>query len=258
MTSTHPSWVTAFLDLAPTAPPTVVDFWAAVTGYRPSANRGEDGEFLTLLSKEGADHLRMQRLRSGPSRIHLDLHVTDPRAAADEAGELGATEVADRGYVVMRSPGGLPFCFVAHPAGPLADPAPPATWPGGHSSAVDQVCLDIPAAAYDDELAFWQRLTGWAEHPSEGHDEFRRLDPPAGQPLRLLLQRLGDETGEVRAHLDLAATDRAAETDRHEALGAQVLHVRRGWTVLADPAGSSYCITDRRPRTRVPAGGGAN
>lgn len=149
----------------------------------------------------------------------------------------------------MASPGGLTFCFVTHPA---AVPPAPGAWPQGLRSAVDQVCLDIPASRYDAECVFWQQLTQWELRDSPGHAEFRRLVRPPEEPLHLLLQRLGDDTDPVRAHLDLATTDREAETDLHLALGADLLDVRRSWTVLADAAGSAYCITDRTPKTRVP------
>ncbi len=68
----------------------------------------------------------------------------------------------------------------------------------------------------------------------------------------MLLQRLGDDGWDlVSAHLDLASSDRAAETKRHERLGAVIEQVRPGpgWTVLIDPTGARYCITDRDPRT---------
>lgn len=248
-------WLTAFLDLAPADVDAGVDHWRRVTGYDLSPWRGVDGEFASLLPPDADDHLRVQRLGSGPSRLHLDVHVADPRAAARNAEQAGASVVAELGYVVLVSPGGMPFCFVSHPA---SRPAAPATWPGGVSSVVDQVCLDIPSSAYDDECAFWQRVTGWELRVSPTHEEFRRLIRPKGQPLQLLLQRLGEREGRVRAHLDLATSDRAAETRRHVDLGAEVLDVRQGWTVLADPAGSPYCLTDRTPETRVldvPAGG---
>jgi hypothetical protein len=248
MSATHPFWTSVFVDLAREAPESTVAFWSGVTGYRPSPWRGEDGELATLLPPSGDDHLRVQRLRAGPSRLHLDLHVGDPAAAAEEAVRLGARVVAERGYVVMDSPGGFAFCFVTHPA---STPAPAATWPGGHESVVDQVCLDIPSSSYDAECDFWRRLTGWEPRVSADRAEFRRLVRPPGQPLQLLLQRLGEVDGPVRAHLDLATTDRAAETERHVALGAGVREVTGGWTVLADPAGSAYCITDRTPGTRV-------
>jgi hypothetical protein len=247
MSATHPFWTSASVDLAPEAPSTA-EFWSGVTGYRPSLVRDEDGEYVTLLPPAGDEHLFVQRLGTGSSRLHLDLHVGDPVEAAAQAGRLGARVVAERGYVVMDSPGGLPFCFVTQSA---SEPAPAATWPGGHRSVVDQVCLDIPSSSYDAECDFWWRLTGWEPRVSADHAEFRRLVRPPGQPLQLLLQRLGEAGGPVRAHLDLATTDRAAETERHVALGAEVQEVADGWTVLVDPAGSAYCITDRTPGTRL-------
>ncbi len=244
-------WMTAFLDLEPLQHEAGTAFWQRVTGFEVTPPRGANGEFTTLLPPSGDDHLGLQRLGEGPSRIHLDVHVDDPGTAAAEAEGRGATVAArpDDDYVVMASPGGFTFCFVNHPS---SRPAGPATWPGGHRSAVDQVCLDIPAAAYDVECAFWRQLTGWELRASPTHTEFRRLIRPAGQPLQVLLQRLDDETGQVRAHLDLATSDREAETARHVALGATVLGVWPSWTVLADPVGSAYCLTDREPEMRAP------
>jgi hypothetical protein len=210
-------WMSAFLDLAPDRFEAGAAFWAGVTGHRLSPARGADHEFATLVPPDGDDHLRVQRLGDGPSLIHLDLHVEDAQRAARDAESLGAAVRVrhELGYVVMASPGGFTFCFVHHPA---SRPAAPATWSGGLRSAVDQVCLDIPSRAYDDECDFWQRLTGWELRVSPTHQEFRRLIRPAGQPLQVLLQRLGDADGPVRAHLDLATSDRQAETDRHVAL----------------------------------------
>lgn len=243
-------WLTAFLDLPAAMHDAGLSHWRAVTGYDVSEPRGASGEFRTLVPPTGDAHLRVQRTGENRPRIHLDVHVDDVEQASAEARRSGATEVLANplGYTVMASPGGLPFCFVRHRAG---EPAEPATWQGGLSSVVDQVSLDIPGEAYEDECRFWQALTGWELRQSTEHVEFRRLIRPPGQPLQLLLQRLDEETGRVRAHLDLAATDRAAETERHVTLGAEVLDVRSGWTVLSDPTGSAYCITDRQPGIRV-------
>ena len=247
-------WISAFLDLPAGDLEAALTHWERVTGYRRSAWRGEHGEFATLVPPAGDDHLRVQRLDDGAPRIHLDLHVDDVAAAVADAEAHGARVMADHGsYVVMASPGGFTYCFVPHPH---TTPPPPAAWPsdapGGLHSVVDQVCLDIPAASWDDECAFWQAVTGWELRDSADHAEFRRLVRPEGQPLQILLQRLDQPDGPVRAHLDLATDDRHAETCRHVDLGAEVLHVRSGWTVLADPAGSPYCITDRHPDIRVP------
>ncbi|GAA1164463.1 VOC family protein [Nocardioides aquiterrae] len=244
--STSPFWVSAFLDFAPGDFERGVEFWQGVTGYTLSARRGADGEFATLVPPEGDDYLRVQALADGAARIHLDLHVENPTVAAEAAVELGAQVLVrhELGYVVLRSPGGFVFCFVhAH----RARRPPPATWPDGTASQVDQVCLDIPPSAYDAEVPFWQALTGWDLDPDVS-EEFARLAPPDEQPLRWLLQRLDDDEPAVRAHLDLSCTDRAAETARHVALGATAGPAYDDWTVLTDPVGTAYCITRRNPR----------
>ncbi|WP_183093627.1 VOC family protein [Nocardioides stalactiti] len=240
-----PYWITAFLDFAAGGFDEGVRFWSAVTSFDVSPRRGQAGEFATLLPDDGDPFLRVQRLAEGPDRIHLDLHVGDPRRAADRAIGLGAQEVADHGYVVLRSPGGLTFCFVSHEA---ATRPGPTSWPAG-ASLVDQVCLDVPATAYQGESVFWRDLTGWEERRSAVSTDFHSLARPDGHPLRLLLQRLGEQTGEVRAHLDWSTTDRSAETERHVALGARVEVVHSVWTVLTDPNGRRYCLTDRDPET---------
>jgi hypothetical protein len=53
----------------------------------------------------------------------------------------------------------------------------------------------------------------------------------------------------VSAHLDVGSPDRAAEVRRHLALGASLVAEEEFWTVLADPAGLPYCVTDRDPAT---------
>lgn len=241
-----PAWITAFLDFAPEHADDGVRFWSTVTGYDVSPRRGDTDEFATLVPRDGDPFVRVQTLADGGDRIHLDLHVPDPRAAADRAVGLGATALADRGHLVLTSPGGFVFCFVPHPGG--VRPAP-STWPGGHTSLLDQFCLDIPASSYDAECAFWADLTGWQPQASAVSADFRSLLRPEGQPLRLLLQRLGEPSGQVRAHLDWSTSDRSAETTRHAALGATVEDVRQVWTVLADPLGRRYCLTDRDPET---------
>jgi len=242
--TTTPYWVSAFLDLPADGFDDAIAFWQGVTGYALSERRGSDGEFATLVPPDGDDYLRVQRV--GDGRIHLDLHVDSPQVAAEAAIELGAHVLIrhEEGYVVLRSPGRFVFCFVRHDG---ARRPHPATWPGGHRSMVDQVCLDVPPERYDAEVAFWQALTGW-ELTDIDMSEFERLQPPDEQPLRWLVQRLDDEGGEVRAHLDLATDDRDAEVARHVALGATVGPANDEWTVLTDPVGTAYCITSRRPR----------
>jgi hypothetical protein len=239
-----PFWVTGFVDLAPESYVAGLAFWRDVTGWEVSPRRGVEGEFVSLMPPAGGDHLRVQRLASGPSRVHLDLHVDDPQSAADGATALGAEVLAKPGHIVLRSPGGFTFCLVDHTA---AVPAPASTWPGGHTSLVDQVCLDIPDLRFDGEVEFWLAVTG-RELVESIRPEFARLRRPADQGLELLVQRLEESTGAVRGHLDIGCSDRAAETERHLALGAGHVKTYDAWTVLTDPAGSPYCITDREPR----------
>jgi len=238
-----PAWLTAFVDFPADLFERGAAFWQAVTGATLSPPRGETGEFATLVPADGDAFLRVQRLGDGPVRVHLDVH----RAGQD--------------FAIRRSPGGFVYCEVGE--GESVRPAPVA-WPGGHTSLVDQVCLDIPADRYDEECAFWAEETGW-EMRSGSRPEFRALVRPAGIPLRILLQRLDEPRtsqigsasstdpagtpGLVHAHLDLATSDRAAETRRHLALGATVVGHGPRWTVLCDPVGQRYCITDRDPIT---------
>ena len=57
---TRPSWVSAFLDLAPAAWECGIAFWAQASGTSVSPLRGDDREFGSLLPASGDDHLRVQ------------------------------------------------------------------------------------------------------------------------------------------------------------------------------------------------------
>lgn len=249
-------WVTAFIDLPHACVEQGVEFWQRVTGYAISPWRGANGEFTTFLPLDGDPFLRAQRTFAGAGGCHLDLHATDPGRLAERALALGARPHEHAGPVrALLSPGGMPFCSVSHHAESSRRPLP-ARWLDGHSSLIDQVCLDIPASAYDLEREFWARLTGWQVRGG-ALPEFCYLAPPMTGPIRILLQRLGAtcEAGKdsllglrVSAHIDLATSDVAAEQARHEALGATATRQRRLWTTMRAPAGGTYCITAGIPR----------
>lgn len=118
--------------------------------------------------------------------------------------------------------------------------------PAGHRSLLDQVCLDLSSAVYDEKSQFWCALAGWERHRGT-LPEFDYLVRPAGMPLRILLQRLGDDDRGVRMHVDLACDAVDVERRRHESLGATTVRIAEHWTTLRDPAGLRYCITDRDP-----------
>lgn len=225
-------WMTGFLD----SPSRVAEpFWQAVTGFGLSARRGPGGEFATLLPPAGDAYLRVQVAGDGPARGHLDLHVEDVAAQARRVAGLGASVVLDAGdLVVLRSPAGLSFCLVPWRG--------EAVRPAGGRSLVDQLCLDVPHAAFAAEADFWAAVTGWQRRPGS-LPEFDFLVRPEAMPLRLLLQRVGgDDAG---MHVDLACDDRAAEVAWHAELGATVAWAGPRWTTLRDPAGRLYCVTDR-------------
>ena len=240
-------WMTAFLDLPAHTFDVDTMFWRAVTGSGLSSSRGEHDEFATLVPRDGDPYLKVQRIADGPARIHLDLHTDDVPGFVEQATTLGAHVQWSGDHVVMTSPGGFTFCAVPHPGGTTI-PSPVPWW--GGSSIVDQVCLDIPGTQLDVETDFWARLTGW-EHTEGRFSEFTCLERPEGQPLRLLLQRLESDDGPVRAHFDLSSVDRLAEVVRHRLLDAELVRDTGNWTVLRDPAGLEYCVTDRDPATGI-------
>jgi hypothetical protein len=244
----QPFWLSAFLDFPADRYDAGVAFWEDVTGFQRSAPRGPHDEFATLVPPNGDGYLRVQRVGDGVPRLHLDVHIEDPHATADEVVAHGATAVADEGdFLTLTSPGGLTFCLVSHPARTRPRPRERAD---GTLSCVDQVCLDISPSRFDEELDFWHRLTGWQRREPAPGSEFGRLTPPGDLPLQLLVQRLDDEQDAVTAHLDWVATDHEAELAAHVAAGAQLLSRHEEWTVLRDPVGMVYCVTMRTPGPR--------
>jgi hypothetical protein len=202
-------------------------FWSAVTGW-PVSGRAlapADGDVF---------------LRFGDGPVRCELHVDDVDASVSRAVTLGARRVSGG---VCRSPAGIAFAMVPW-RGARVRPAA-ASWPGGARSLVDQLCVDVPVGGFEVEAAFWAALTGWERRPVD-LPEFDVLVRPAGQPLRLLLQRTGGSAAGV--HVDLACDAVAVEVARHVALGASVVRrVPGDWTTLRDPAGREYCVTARSP-----------
>jgi Glyoxalase-like domain len=251
-----PGWTTLFLDLTAAGFDPGVAFWRSVTGSGLSAARGVTGGFATLLPPDGDPYLRVQRVDAGPGGVHLDLHLDPdpdggPERAAAGAVALGAVlRFTEPGLAVLESPGGFGFCLVRR-EGERTVPAP-LTHEGAGTSRADQLCLDVPGQLYERETTFWSALTGW--EPRRGSlPAFTSLLRPDGIPVRLLLQRreLSAAGDRVTGHVDLACTDRPALTAVHVEAGAEVVCVNPIWTVLKDPAGRPYCLTDRDPVTGI-------
>ncbi|EGX61443.1 hypothetical protein SZN_02792 [Streptomyces zinciresistens K42] len=236
-------WTYAFVDRPAASFARAHAFWTAVTGTRLSAFLGGKAEFATLLPTGGEDAcVTVQGVDAGAGGAHLDF-------AADDVGEFvrralggGAALAAEHdGWAVLRSPAGQLFCAVPWRGEAVRPPVV-------RGSRLDQVCLDVPPSRWDGEVAFWSGLlTDWTSAPGS-LPEFRVLRPPAGLPVRVLLQRLGEERP-GSAHPDLACADIAATRVRHGELGAAVVAEFPHWTVMRDPAGGTYCLTGRNPRT---------
>jgi len=238
-------WLEAIIDLPAKDFDAMAEFWTTISATRLGAVHPDHPEFVHLLPASGDDHLELQRIDEGPASVHLDLLVPDISAAVAEAVEAGAVVVSEPGHVVLASPSGLKFCIV--PGGNQSTQAPVIDPDRPH--AVDQICLDIPHDAYEEEVAFWSRLTGW---PMKKRllPEFSSFEQPSHLPLRVIVQQLGaDDTGVARAHLDISSGHHVAELVEHHVHehGATVIDAQQYWTALHDPGGMPYCLTSREP-----------
>jgi hypothetical protein len=248
-------WVWVFVDrpLAAFAP--AARFWTRASGTSLSPRRGEHAEFATLVPPRGDAYLKLQGVFEGGG-AHLDFEVADLPAATDEAVALGARLLRrdGDGLSVLATPAGQPFCLTRWHGQSQWPPA--VTVPGGATTRVDQVCLDIGPDAFAGESVFWSAFTGWELRPA-GSSEFVRLATPPHLPVRILLQRR-DEPEPAGAHPDVACSDVAAVRAWHEQLGARHVGEGRNWTVMRDPADGVYCLTPRSPETGLlPPGAGA-
>ncbi|RKR86269.1 putative enzyme related to lactoylglutathione lyase [Micromonospora pisi] len=123
---------------------------------------------------------------------------------------------------------------------------------GGREVVVLAVVLDCADLARSG--AFWSDALGYVAEPlSSGR--YRRLLPPDGEGVELLLQRVPEpKTQKNRMHLDLRVPDLEAEVARMLSLGARCVTESPveedgwAWHVLADPDGNEFCVL-RPPAT---------
>lgn len=237
------AWAYAFIDRPMAQFDTASAFWSSVTATTMSPRRGDHGEFATFIPDGGDPYVKLQGVDDAGG-AHLDLSTDDVDELRRVAESLGATTVAAHAdWHVLRSPAGQLFCAVPL-RGERARPAA-VTVPGGATSRLDQVCIDVGAAYVEAEVAFWARLTGWPSRPSD-LAEFHVIQPSTAIPIRLLVQRLETDRP-TNAHIDIACSDVAAVRAWHESHGAEFAADGVDWTVMRDPAGGAYCLTNRGP-----------
>ncbi|WP_412027080.1 VOC family protein [Deinococcus yunweiensis] len=97
-------------------------------------------------------------------------------------------------------------------------------------------------------VAFWTAALNYRPR-EEPDDTWAVLIPAEGtEGVQIALARVGSEKAR-RHHLDLYATDQAAEVERLVALGATRVEWRyppdADYVVLADPDGNRFCVIDR-------------
>jgi Glyoxalase-like domain len=91
-------------------------FWQEAIG-QPLARNDQFPEYHGA-ELAGGFGLLVQRLGTGPSRIHLDVHTDDLAAEVARLERLGAQRLERLEFwQVMRDPAGLVFCVVEAPPG---------------------------------------------------------------------------------------------------------------------------------------------
>lgn len=139
-------WLHLVLDVPRSGWGDSIAFWSSVTGWAPTAPRGQPGQFVTLQPSAGDAWLKLQAVDEG-ARVHLDLDTSDRSTAVERSIELGARPAGRYGEVeAVRSPGGLLFCHRREEPSRRFARADP-------DSVLDQVCLDVPITLWDQELA---------------------------------------------------------------------------------------------------------
>ncbi|MFG2191849.1 VOC family protein [Streptomyces sp. NPDC048639] len=107
------------------------------------------------------------------------------------------------------------------------------------------------AADVHRAAAFWMRALGYVPRDGDVEDDWTVLVPAEGRGTAVSLGLSETPVQEhPRVHLDLYATDQAAEVERLIALGAE----RVDWdlyggdcyfVVLADTEGNRFCVIDK-------------
>ncbi len=104
--------------------------------------------------------------------------------------------------------------------------------------------IDCKTDDLDAAAKFWSQALNLPPLPEAYAEEtgYRKLsDGPGG--LHVEVQKVDHPS---RVHLDIGATDVAAEVKRLEGLGATVVNRVRDWVVMEAPTGHRFCVVPAR------------
>ncbi len=107
-----------------------------------------------------------------------------------------------------------------------------------HRSRLAAALVDVPAAIYEEETAFWAAALGIPPEVDSDYPEYASFGE-AVPGLQFHVQRVH---AAPRVHLDIETDDVEAEVRRLEALGAARVSQIKTWWVLRDPAGLLFCV----------------
>ena len=100
------------------------------------------------------------------------------------------------------------------------------------------------------EVAFWSAALDYVPRGEHDSDDFVLLRPRSGQGPNVSLDQVRAPLSiPPKIHLDLYASDQAAEVQRLIGLGASEVHwdkrpVDADYVILADPEGNRFCVVD--------------
>ena len=202
-----PAWITAFLDLAPR-----LDDGRARSGGRDRVRGLTDAAASATSSPRWC---RPTATRSSGSSGS----TTVPAGSISTC--TGRTSASRRVGSARRR--GCGYCeVVRRPLRAIATARPP-TWPGGHWSLVDQVCLDIAAAGVRRASASSGATSPAGAADSTYFDGVPDPGPAARPAAAAAAAAAGRRPTDGSRPSRRRTNDREAETRRHVALGATVL-----------------------------------
>lgn len=110
-----------------------------------------------------------------------------------------------------------------------------------HRSRLTSAYFDVPAAAFDAEVAFWAGALGRTVRLDEEDLDYVEYEGMSSE-LQVMVQRLGEGGDGARVHFDIETNDIEAEVRRLEGLGAVRVEQIETWQVMRDPAGMVFCV----------------